>query len=331
MNRAQAKITFIVMIVVILLGVIGFAAFMTFRGDKTTPSSSITPIFGTLPSPVSANYENSIKLDYSDFNLETIEPINKVYQADEYNPHFPRQELALKVAEKLGLKAKTPDTGITLYSHIDKQEYIKLDINSNTITVQLDQAFASSSKYLLKEDKAVVVAKSKLENLGLWPYTDDYEVSFQYFYIIGMNYYPTDNNKNASLLEVDFSSVIEKSALKSSDSKSGEISVLINLNDEVTKVFYAYRPVDLSRFGTYPTITPEEAISKVTQKKAELVIPFEGEIPSIITIEKFEIVYRIQYDGQKYLQPVYLIEGTDNNKQTVTLLVSAVSDEYLTP
>ncbi|MDD3647788.1 MAG: hypothetical protein PHS44_04810 [Candidatus Dojkabacteria bacterium] len=329
MNRAQAKIAFITMVAVILLGVVGFAAFMTFRGNKKTPGSSLTPIYGTLPSPIDENFENSIKLDYSDFTQENTSSSGKVYEIDQYNPLFPSKMLSQKVADNLDLKAGISDAGVIIYSHINKQEYIKLDTNSNSITVHLGEAFQSSTKYLLKEEKAVVIAKSKLESLGLWPYSDDYDVSFQYYYIIGMSYYPADDSKDASLIEVDFTSKREGLPLNSSDSKSGEVSVMINLNDDVTKIFYAYRPVDPDEYGIYPLISTEEATARVTQKKAELVIPFEGETPSIITVDKFEIVYRIQYESQKYLQPVYLIEGEDNNNQTVTLLVPAISDDYL--
>lgn len=331
MNRKQTfKILQIFSLIFLLLviGIIVTLLFQNIRKKDTNIYNKFDTLFGQLTSPITGNISQPIEVTSKIITSELL-TTNLVYKIDSNSKFYPSAKLSQTIANQLELTLEQEENGQNLYFSNTQADTI-LSFNNEADHIYI--GFFSDTEAnadLTDESELEIVAKNKLQELSLWPYKENYSTSYEYYFLFGQEFSKVMSHDQANMISINFRQEITEIPLISNNINTGEIEIFIDSNKQVKKITYAYRPIDPDVIATYPIKSLDTALNEVENRKGELIIPFEGENPSSLTIREAAIAYRIEYKDQKYLQPVYIFEGNDNYEQIVTVIVPAVEDKYL--
>jgi hypothetical protein len=330
MNIKQVRNIILILITVIILLTAGIGITLLLKG-KRGESTKYTTAFGTLSLPIDINLtqEENIQISFM-AHEDNIKQTNKVYRINTGDDYYPSKTLAESVANNLKLKSDSNiESELYTYATEDGSVSLTLDEAAKSIKISFSEGVTSVKPSLPTEKELQELAKEKLEEIGLWPYSEEYITSFRYYYAISYSYYETDSKDNATLVGVNFSSKIDELPLIASRINTGEIEVLLDSNKQILKITYSYRPISEDIYATYPLKSVSGALSKAGSYEGEIISTFEAEVPESVTIDNVILAYKIELKDQDYLQPVYIFEGVDNNDEIVTIIVPAIDDQYL--
>lgn len=330
MKVKQLLKTLGILVTIIILLAIGIGLTLLLKSRRGDETVSYNVAFGVLTLPIQIDsvqegeFEISLEAEEEDTKIS-----KKVYIVDNKDGFYPSTTLAATIAKTLTLESEYDEDQIHIYSNSENGITLNYDEDIQTITLEYAQGSTASNPAIPPDKEAGIVAKDKLEEIGLWPFSEGYITSYRYYYTQVYSYYETQVRDEASLIGVNFSTRIEEIPLISSRINSGEIEVLMNSNKQVIKISYTYRPVSEEIVATYPIKSISTALSKIASGEREVISSFGNEDPEAITITEVTFAYKIELNDQEYLQPVYVFEGTDNNDQLVTIIVPAIDDQYL--
>jgi hypothetical protein len=331
MKKTNIRNILMIFSAVILLIAIGISLTIIFKQRTSENFIQYNYAFGNLPTPIFPNNVSvslTPKVDLSQITVP-VEFYN-VYEINTLDPYYPTKEFAENTASDRGLKKEFVNEEIQVYS--DKKSFsLEYDDTKDQITVNyIDNQIPQNP--VPNENDAQLLAKDELEDWGLWPYgnEEDYLIAFQYYYSADFYFFETNEKEQAYLISVNFSSDIDSISKINSRINSGEIEVFLNSDKQVIKIVYNYRPVKDESIGVYPLRSIYTAYDQISNiGKTETVLTFESDYPSRMSITSADIKYRITSASPKYLQPVYVFEGTDAEEQLVTFIVPAIIDDYL--
>jgi hypothetical protein len=328
-KKKQFFKTILIFTSVVVLLIVGTIITLLFSNSRQQDISSDYDItFGVLINPIKVNSPSNLdtELNATTSDLKTS---NTVYMYDLEDKYFPSQKLALNTASYLKLDLVDEVEKDDLYFNNPEGNTI-LSYNNTSKTIYIGYFSTSFQEGILpSEEEVVSIAKEKLQELNLWPEEDQLTSSLKYYFSGGGEYAEIDDKKIANTIGVNFKYKIQDFPVIANNLDDGSIEVLIDNTKQIRSITYTHRPLSTTETATYPIISLETALTQIQYRNAEMILPFEGVTPKSLTIEEVEFAYRILYEDQQYLQPVYVFEGTDDNSQKITLIVAAVEGQYL--
>ncbi len=334
MNKKEIfKILQILTMVIILLvlGVVLFILWKSIRTDKSSKSEDVIAKFGVLNTPIEENIPNAInstlKAEVSGLEISDI-----VYKIDQDSEFFPSNELSESIAEQINLNLSENKDNNLYFTNGNGDTILSYNDNTKIIFLGVFPPITELNTSITNEDEFEEIAKRKLKELNLWPYNNNYSTSYKYYFSSGYEYSETNSADNSNMIGINFKQNVFDIPLFGNDTDDGEIEVVIDSNQRILRISYSYRPINTKNTSNYPLISLDTAISKIENKKGELISSVETEIElktEEFTINEIDMSYRINFNNQQYLQPVYIFKGIDNNNQSITILVPAIEDTYL--
>ena len=320
----------------IILVALNYAIFKIIKDQKNktaeTPQqdTEINPIYESLEYPIDKNVDYRLNVSSTDLVLPE-NTSNKVYRIDENNKYYPSKTMTDSIAEEQNIQIEINDNDILLYESATSNISLEYYIGKHYFNIYFIDETTRNNTDSFNLSSSKIIAQKKLDELSLWPWdeTNEYEILYQFYKVSGNNYNLTQSIEEASLLEVTFTSIIDDIQVIGSRTSSGEIKVKFDTPNHIKSIYYAYRPIVEGEVGMYPIKSIYTALEEIPFGKCELIQDFESAGITTVYLELATVNYRITFDEQNYLQPIYAFEGTDNNDQLVTILTPAIEDSYL--
>lgn len=327
MNKKKPINLLLIFTATILLITIGIAATIIFSNRNVQEEFAYDTKFGILNAPLdyALDYDISTTKEFEDV---VVENLPAVYQIDKENEYYPSVKLAEKLADSFGLKLSVSKGEDRIFSD---EETISLEFDSELNTITYRRIAENTLAALPTPEDAKLLARVELEDLNLWPYAEDQTVErdINYYEELGFNFYDSNDETKANLIGVVFRNTFNNYPLVVDNSHSGEIEVILNANSEIVRIVYRYRPISINNSAKYPLNTSSEAYQYIRLKKCEVILPYEVISTSSVSLQSAILAYKIELFDQDYLQPVYLFEGTDQDENLVSIIVPAITDDYL--
>jgi len=311
-----SSIIYIILVIIIGLGTIIFT-------NTDITKSKYNTIYGSLDTPIG----KSILDADTNFSLDEKNNISstEVYAIDKSNEYYPSIKLAEKISDKLSLKLT--DTDWNFFTDANNETI--LEYNEKIEKILLSFSLSPIDEILTDNQFYEKIAQAKLEELGMWPYKgSDYSVGYQYVIAFENNYFLIETSSGAKMIWVCFRQVKDDKPFLNDNINSGEIEVFMDSKGRILKINYAYRPIIIETWGTYPAINTQLAQQQIIAKNYQASYAFESNLGENINIDKVLIGYKIE-NAQNVIQPVYYFIGKDELDNPITLQTPVISAEYL--
>ncbi len=301
--------------------------------------------FGKLPAPVFTHVATSSS--GLKFKLENVEglPIKdatsagRVYSMPKKLPSLLAAQRAREFAAKLDFKEKEQPLSSSYYrftDFLDKYRTFEIDINTGNFKLLYDyqnNPSVISTDSISSKDQAIKEVKDYIQSRSLF----DGSILNGKITVTNLFYDPQTKTataasslSNTNLMRINFfrNDLDKKKLLSPGFSESYNFALYTPSSDakaRILQLFYAFWPISLDNFGTYPLRSSESAWQDLLDGYALVVNIGNNKPDQTFVIRHIYLAFYDSEEPQNYLQPIYVFEG-DND---FVAYLPAVSSDWL--
>jgi hypothetical protein len=165
------------------------------------------------------------------------------------------------------------------------------------------------------------------------------------FVPIGLELRPVTDLSQATVFDITFKNSLNGYPLIGIGQVRDLLEVKIDNQGNLLNLFYSLHQPNQESINNYPLKTYEEAIQEIKEGQAQIIelmtengeyrtIPLSEEIREV-NLSSVSVGYYETTETQEYYQPIFILKGKvtlrDSNTYQATLILPAVSSEYLKP
>lgn len=294
--------------------------------------------FGRLPKIIFPKVEEqpqyTYRLETRTGQLPALDNQFKIFFMPVRNPSLLALDKAKEMANRIGFIQEPIKQSPTVYVW-SSSEPVPSSLTMEVIvgSFVMDRKWQDEPQYLtptmfLSEERATDLSANYLSRLALY-YNDLKAGKTRIDYLQAENgqLVPALSLSTSQFLRVHFfRSAIDEVPVVTSKPTVANVSLIMALQREekkqVVRVDYAYSPVELERFATYPLVGVQTAWTRLQNNQGYVASPAQD--TSNVVVRQVYLAYYDAEQAQNFLQPVYVFEG-DNG---FVGYVPAVADEW---
>lgn len=229
-----------------------------------------------------------------------------------------------KIVETLNSKVKNKDksAGVATQYDLDDGGYISYYENSGGLTyISNSDTLDETEGIKFDEEKCKKVAEDFIKKSGIINY-DELELRNAY---VGQTVETSEGKQDISYV-LDY---VKKNSHSAEYYGAGPgIKIVIDSKYKIAQ-FTSVNKEMLKEAGEYQTIDKDEATQKIIAGKDVQIDGVSVDEKSGVSIDSVKICLYSDPLGmeQKYFAPYYVMEGKDENKEKITIIVPAIKDE----
>lgn len=337
--------------IAIKYGAIALVVMMVGRFVIGIAGNIYSALFPEAPEPPTVGFGILPPVEFPEFNSDEFS--YQLQTSSGYLPSFTdRLEVFPYILERSNLLAleRAVDTAASLGFETEPQllsgnEYLwtipdaiparlQLNIVSGQFEIEYDWTKAADfliEKQLINELSYSERVKDVLQSPGLLPADlTNAPYTVTYLQASGRSYEEAVSLSEADFVQFDFfrSPVADLYPVMTPEVEVGVVQAIVSSNPNrawLVNLDYNYFPVDYERIETYPLKSIEQAWQELQMGRGFVASVDEGVTMGVI--RQVELGYYDAFDGQQFLQPIYIFRG-DNR---FVAYVQAVRDPTLSP
>ena len=328
-----------VVLLIILILKLGYNIIKDYWEKTHSKQAPPNMAFGQIP-PI--QFPQTEQPQISAYRLETktgelpeLATQSKVFLSPYQRPNLLAAENAKEDASRLGFKDKPQKISDNIYRWTETDpvnSILEMDIFNGSFSLFYDWQNYKEELLRLpppKSESAIEQAKSFLNKAGkLQDDLRDGRFETEYLRIQGLRMLPAPSLSEANLTKVEiFRQSIDKIPVITADPNKGIVSLIFSSagsGKRILKAGFNYFPVNYDSFATYPLKSVSQAWEEVKNNQGFTSRWNPLEEKNNVVVRNIYLVFYDSWEGQQYLQPVFVFEGDDEFQA----LIPAITEEW---